>query len=123
MKILKIKNEVLAYDVVWIISEDKKKVSEYLEKQWVGNESLDMSQWITYIEDGIAYLHLTDRSDYVLLHECIHIIQGLLHRKWIDTGYSNTEILAYNVDWLYRKLLYSYYKYKKNDKYKNYNGR
>lgn len=120
MKILTIKNDVFAYDVNFILSDDKKEVSEYLIKKWLDDELLDMSQWYTYITDSVAYLYLTDRSDYVLLHECIHIIQWLLARKWIDTSYNNTEVLAYNTDWLYRNLLLAYYKYKKNDKYKNY---
>ena len=111
MKILKIENEVFEYHIYWILSEDKKEVSEYLLTEWIDSEKLDMSQWYTYI---------TDRSDYIILHECIHIIQWLLDKKWIETGYKNTEVLAYNVDWAYRKLLKAYYKYKWNDKWKTY---
>jgi hypothetical protein len=54
------------------------------------------------------------------MHECIHIIQHTLDDKWITTWLENTEVLAYNVDWLYRKLMYKYHKLKKDDRYKNY---
>ena len=122
MKILIIKNEVFDFNVEWILTEDIQEAIDYVEnKAWIILWDILHAQWFTSYEgSSVSYLYLKDRSDYILLHECIHIVQGVLARKWIDTGYENTEVLAYNVDWLYRKLLHAYYKHKKNKKYKNY---
>lgn len=119
MKQLKIKNEVFGFEVIRLLW-DKEEVRHYLISNWLTTSQLDIAWGYTVLEQNKAYLYLDDKSDYILLHECIHIIQGLFHRIGIETGYWNTEVLAYNTDWLYRKLLLSYYKYKKNDKYKNY---
>jgi hypothetical protein len=110
--------EILAYNVEWIIW-DKKEFIEYLEKiTEVDIDDLDC--WYSCIADEVWYIYLWDKSDFVLLHEIIHIVQAILNSKWIDTWYSNTEILAYNVDWCFKNLLYKYYKLIWNDKYKNY---
>lgn len=119
MKEIKINNNVFQFDVVWIVWEPKEFI-DYMDKKWV-EIWLECIDWITHIWNNYtAYLYLSDISDYVLLHECIHIIQHIMHNKWISTGLENTEVLAYNVDWLYRMLLMNYYKWKKNDKWKTY---
>lgn len=121
MDIIKVKNEVFDFDVEWIIADDTKEAIEYVENNWVELWDLWNAQWFTsYKGNSLSYLYLNDRSDYILIHECIHIIQWILARKWVSTDYENTEVLAYNVDWLYRSLLYKYYKKNKNDKYKLY---
>ena len=120
MKILKIVNEVFEFNVEWLLSDDINEISEYLWSKWMEYTHNEKHWGITRIWNYTVYLYLPDKSDYILVHECIHAIQGVLDSKGIDTGYENTEVLAYNVDWLYRKLLHSYYKHKKNKKYKDY---
>ena len=60
---------------------------------------------ICYIKPDSAYLYIKKMTHRVLVHECIHIAQWILHHKWIKTGYKNTEILAYVTDWIYNEVL------------------
>lgn len=117
--IIKVKNETFAYDVIWFVWE-KEEFVEYMVKQNIEVDYNMLNHWFSYIDNCIGYIYLDDKSDYVLIHEIIHIVQWILNNKMIDTWYANTEVLAYNVDWLYRKLLYHYYKKKSDDRFKNY---
>ena len=119
MKEISIYNNVFQFKVIWIIWEPEEFI-DYMDKKWL-SIWLDCVDWITHIwNNNTAYLYLNDISDFVLLHECIHIIQHIFHDKWITTWMENTEVLAYNVDWLYRMLLMNYHKWKGNDKWKTY---
>lgn len=120
MKVHKIHNKVFDFYVYWIDGTPE-EAEKWLESKWVNHDRcLKNIQWISmYWKFNIIYMG--DRSDYVLLHECIHTIQHILEKEiWIPTWYSNTEVLAYNVDWLYRSIMYRYLKARWNDKYKCY---
>lgn len=120
MKVIKLQNKVFLYDVYWIITDDKNKLSEYMLENEIDIDIHEHYKWFTFHRGAISYLYLDDRSDYVLLHECVHIVQVMMWFKWITTWLENTEVLAYNVEWLYKNLLYEYYKHKKDDRHKNY---
>jgi len=119
MKQIKVNNNVFWFNVFWFIW-DRQEFVDYMLKNWFDWNRLEWTDGITYIRNNNAFLYLNAVCDYVLLHECIHIIQDILNNKLISTWIENTEVLAYNVDWLYRQLLLRYYKWKWNEKWKSY---
>jgi hypothetical protein len=92
MKIV-IHNETFDFDVTLT---NKKKHFPY---------DIPDCQWITRIERDCAYIYLKDYTHRVLVHECIHVAQWILDKKWIKTGIKNTEVLAYVTDWIYNEFL------------------
>ena len=120
MKKILVNNNVFWFNVEWILwtAEEFVKFMQGKNFEISLHDTYDGS---TYIDSPAnAYLYLKDVSDDVLLHECIHIIQHILQDKWITTWMENTEVLAYNVDWLYRQLLLQYYKLKNDKRRKTY---
>ena len=121
MKIHKIHNEVFDYQVFWLEGTPS-EAEEWVDKKRIDRDDICFHdiQGIS-LHDKLDVIYIKDFSDFVILHECIHCIQHILEKQiWVNTSYSNTEVLAYNVDWLYRKILYKYHKGKWNEKYKTY---
>lgn len=118
-KVYKINNNVFWFDVIYLDMSESDAI-EWIIKNRPDYEIPDLKDWLTYIDWAEVIIHLSDVSDYVLLHECIHAIQWVLYRKWIDTSYDNTEVLAYNVDWLFRQILLRHHKSRWNEKWKTY---
>lgn len=85
-------------DTFWfeVIVTDKKKNYPHI---------IPRCEAICHIEPDTAYLYIKTKTHRVLVHECIHIAQAILHHKWIKTWYKNTEVLAYVTDWIYNEVL------------------
>ena len=117
--VIKIKNDVLSYDVVWFIWS-KEEFYNYMIKQNIEVDIDLLNHWFSVCKCCVWYIYLHDKSDYILVHEIVHIVQWILDDKWINTWFDNTEILAYNIDWCFRKLMYKYFKLIWDMRYKNY---
>ena len=51
------------------------------KKKHYPNQIPNRAEAICYIEPDSAYLYIKTMTHRVLVHECIHIAQGILHHK------------------------------------------
>lgn len=62
---------------------------------------------IAYSDDGVNFLiGVFDGSPQTLVHEMVHTAVKILDRCEIELADSNSEPLAYLVDWLFNKFFY-----------------